>query len=701
MSQDSVLTESAAPTTLFVADPDLISGELAGQSEHATFYFDQTSQFYSLPRVPVATGGTSEAEDEFMSDSSFEASTRHYTRPKIELDLQSDLESGHGPNPESGLESGLKSEHEQNLKPDYEPNHIPDHEPNLEPEHGLDHESGLESETGGKMQTPKTKRRRVWHNQSPLLKPGGASAKKEAISRRTRSREERRFREVGNVTIIIDSLEIESSDEEPTNFRRESPAVKSEIKLEPGVENGIKMEPGSTVNVLYDHGSAGPNMTKLEPQSSVASPSSLENGSNTGKQIARPVVSDSDGEDSDDIHDNSGPMPMASCTQDMATQRNNGEGNSYDIAPNTECIYTRPMILVGEESSEDDVFLSLESEEEDAGGPPSDAINQKKQNSKHANDIARPARGNEGQKNDQLQLKEKSMASGDLGHKDSLSAVSIEATKRGTKKPRASVDTLSFECSKCPHRVKNKSQLMKHLEGHGGTRKLKCRFCDWTANRLDYLDSHMCFHKEYDEVKDQLRKDFLLLGKPLGKAESSDDFKYRCDQCQMAFKRKDHLTSHIIVHSKERLFKCELCTQSFKRKLDYKSHKSICPNNMKQCPDCQKTFKNMALLERHREEHMVLKCTLCMRAFKNKRALALHQRLKHSSEEDRLQIEELEHEGQRNIRSKGPQSGSEEELGDEVKQEQQSEDLVQTKEDPGDGPRSSHTLLDRARDWFH
>lgn len=195
---------------------------------------------------------------------------------------------------------------------------------------------------------------------------------------------------------------------------------------------------------------------------------------------------------------------------------------------------------------------------------------------------------------------------------------------------------LPFECSvsDCPHRVKTKVLLKKHEEGHLKQKRLACYYCNWSANRLDFLDLHMKFHDQYKEIRDQFREKVFLKDAALGKKETDPSLGFACDECDLAFKRSDHLQSHKIKHSNEKQFECRRCGEAFKRGLDLGAHQNSCDKRVRKCDECGETFKNKRRLRRHLKKDHVPECKECGVQVNSRRGLLLHVHYKHPKEKE-------------------------------------------------------------------
>ena len=118
---------------------------------------------------------------------------------------------------------------------------------------------------------------------------------------------------------------------------------------------------------------------------------------------------------------------------------------------------------------------------------------------------------------------------------------------------------------------------------------------------------------------------------------------HRCLDCGKVFKKKGNLTSHLSVHSNERLYECLVCNKAFKRKSHLKEHiRTHSDERTFVCSICDKSFKQSSSLSGHmsthskKTEHKCLsthskktehKCLTCNRIFMQKRGLASHLRM--------------------------------------------------------------------------
>lgn len=66
-------------------------------------------------------------------------------------------------------------------------------------------------------------------------------------------------------------------------------------------------------------------------------------------------------------------------------------------------------------------------------------------------------------------------------------------------------------------------------------------------------------------------------------------FRFICDICNAALKRKDHLTRHKQSHNSERPFVCTVCMKAFKRKEQLTLHFVIHSGEKRHiCQECGK-----------------------------------------------------------------------------------------------------------------
>lgn len=66
-------------------------------------------------------------------------------------------------------------------------------------------------------------------------------------------------------------------------------------------------------------------------------------------------------------------------------------------------------------------------------------------------------------------------------------------------------------------------------------------------------------------------------------------YRFVCDICNAALKRKDHLTRHKQSHNPERPYVCTVCLKAFKRKEQLTLHFVIHSGEKRHiCPECGK-----------------------------------------------------------------------------------------------------------------
>ncbi|XP_037544470.1 zinc finger protein 85-like [Nematolebias whitei] len=133
------------------------------------------------------------------------------------------------------------------------------------------------------------------------------------------------------------------------------------------------------------------------------------------------------------------------------------------------------------------------------------------------------------------------------------------------------------------------------------------------------MSSSCLFIKECFEVK----KTGGLIKKKLSRQNS-----FSCEDCGKRFKQKDHLKTHMIVHTGQKAFTCDLCGQSFGRKSTLNTHMMVhTGQKWFSCEDCGKKFNRKSNLKTHmiiHTGHKAFACDFCEQRFGHKSNLNRH-----------------------------------------------------------------------------
>ena len=144
------------------------------------------------------------------------------------------------------------------------------------------------------------------------------------------------------------------------------------------------------------------------------------------------------------------------------------------------------------------------------------------------------------------------------------------------------IDNCNFKCN-------DSSALRRHKEGskHANSRRHACTHCDYRANNLAALNSHLVTH--------------------------TGERRFKCDQCESSFTQKHCLDKHVrSVHSDEKPFKCSQCDYSCALQHNMVPHMlSHSEGASFSCKECIRVFRSWTGLQRHKNMHTGNRCHLC------------------------------------------------------------------------------------------
>lgn len=170
-------------------------------------------------------------------------------------------------------------------------------------------------------------------------------------------------------------------------------------------------------------------------------------------------------------------------------------------------------------------------------------------------------------------------------------------------------DKIRYTCNKCPYRCNALKSFKCHMQMHGLTRKYRCDYCNWSADRLNLLYQHRKVHAKEPNFNPSpgdivfLNREYALEGE---KNEHGIVGMALDGMTENPFERSDlqqYQTPEKLAHGQKFLY-CKLCPFRTDSPNTYSYHKKLHLIQARfNCSECSFSINNAESLKEHIKLH--------------------------------------------------------------------------------------------------
>ena len=199
-------------------------------------------------------------------------------------------------------------------------------------------------------------------------------------------------------------------------------------------------------------------------------------------------------------------------------------------------------------------------------------------------------------------------------------------------------------CTLCEFRCKREDSLKNHMRRHTGEKPYKCDSCDfetnshgnlWTHKKIKHSDvkNYSCKYCDYSaKLASSIKSHEKLIHLTTSQL-------YKCQQCSFKSMNEKRYLMHVQAHELNTSFICSICGAKFidRSEFDYhlRTHNAVPKKKNISCPECDLKFKTRPRMRSHLFVHTGVKdfkCRLCSLEFRIYGCMQKHHRRKHPDE---------------------------------------------------------------------